>query len=252
MAGFIEPLAGEIALGGRWSAAAAGRPPERRRVGSCSSSTRCGRTSTALATVAYPLSGDGTPATDAEADARKAPGRLGIGDLADGRPAELSGGEQQRVGLHARSRAPPTSPPRRAHRPPGRGAEGHAAGGAGGGSRRPGAATLYATHDVAEAMAVADRVALLRAGRIVQVGTPAEVYQRPIDRWAAQLTGPASVLAARVVEHSGRDGMIEIGGATVRVDLSRRPRPAHPTRACWCDPTGRAWGTVTCRRAWPD
>ena len=56
------------------------------------------------------------------------------------------------------------------------------------------AAAVYATHDAEEALGVADRVALLAAGRVVQVGTPEEVYRRPVDVWAARLTGPASVL----------------------------------------------------------
>ena len=57
-----------------------------------------------------------------------------------------------------------------------------------------GAAALYATHDAEEALGLADRVALLNGGRLVQVGTPQEVYDRPVDEWAARLTGPTSVL----------------------------------------------------------
>ncbi len=60
--------------------------------------------------------------------------------------------------------------------------------------REHGAAAVYSTHDAAEALAVADRVALLRDGRIVQEGTPSEIYERPVDLWAARLTGPASVI----------------------------------------------------------
>ena len=57
-----------------------------------------------------------------------------------------------------------------------------------------GAAALYATHDAEEALGLADRVALLNGGTLVQIGTPQEVYDRPVDPWAARLTGPASVL----------------------------------------------------------
>jgi ABC-type Fe3+/spermidine/putrescine transport system ATPase subunit len=63
--------------------------------------------------------------------------------------------------------------------------------------RATGAAALYATHDAEEALGVADRVALLAAGRVVQVGTPEEVYHRPVDLWAARLTGPVSLLETR-------------------------------------------------------
>ena len=58
--------------------------------------------------------------------------------------------------------------------------------------REQGAAAVYATHDAEEALGLADRVALLSAGRLVQVGTPVEVYEQPVDAFAAQLTGPVS------------------------------------------------------------
>jgi ABC-type Fe3+/spermidine/putrescine transport system ATPase subunit len=61
-----------------------------------------------------------------------------------------------------------------------------------------GAAALHATHDVEEALAVADRVVLLRAGAIVQVDRPRDVYARPVDDWAARLTGPAAFIDVEV------------------------------------------------------
>ena len=61
--------------------------------------------------------------------------------------------------------------------------------------RETGAAAVYATHDAAEALGLADRVALLVAGRIVQVGSPQQLYAEPVSETAAQLTGPASFLA---------------------------------------------------------
>ncbi|MFC0672480.1 ABC transporter ATP-binding protein [Brachybacterium hainanense] len=68
--------------------------------------------------------------------------------------------------------------------------------------RRMCTAALYVTHDWAEALAVADRLAVLREGRIVQIGAPREVYRRPRDAWVAQRIGvpnllPCPVLAAR-------------------------------------------------------
>ncbi len=58
-----------------------------------------------------------------------------------------------------------------------------------------GAAAIYATHNAAEALAIADRVAVLRSGHVLQVGTPEELYDRPADADIARLTGPCSVLA---------------------------------------------------------
>ncbi len=123
-------------------------------------------------------------------------GRFRVGHLADRRPAELSGGEQQRVGLgralaedaalylfdeptahlvmHVRAVFVEELLTR---------------------LRDTGAAAVYSMHDAEEALGVADRVVLLADGRLVGVGTPEDAYHRPVDLWAARLTGPASVLA---------------------------------------------------------
>jgi ABC-type Fe3+/spermidine/putrescine transport system ATPase subunit len=57
-----------------------------------------------------------------------------------------------------------------------------------------GAAAIYATHDAAEALAIADRVAVLHSGALAQAGPPAAVYAEPADLTVARLTGPVSVL----------------------------------------------------------
>jgi ABC-type Fe3+/spermidine/putrescine transport system ATPase subunit len=61
-----------------------------------------------------------------------------------------------------------------------------------------GATAIYVTHDHAEAMAISDRIAVMRQGRIAQVGTPREIYQRPVDEYVAAFTGECNTLAARV------------------------------------------------------
>lgn len=67
-----------------------------------------------------------------------------------------------------------------------------------------GVTTVYATNDPAEAMYMADRIAAIEGGHLVQVGTPEELYARPADAHIAWLTGPISFLAA--VVSGGRDG----------------------------------------------
>ena len=150
---------------------------------------------TALDTVAFPLRMAGSGDGDARRRAGEILEALGIGDLGGRRPAAMSGGQQQRVGL-ARALArdatlflldEPT-----AHLDAATRAAAEALIAAQRALR--GAAAVYATHDAAEALGVADRVALLRDGRIVQVGTPKEVYEQPVDEWAAVLTGPVSVI----------------------------------------------------------
>ncbi len=221
IAGFTDLLAGEVLIRGR-RVAGGGRaePPEARRVGFVFQHYALWPHLTALETAAYPLRRDGAAGAEADRVARELLARLGIEHLADRRPAELSGGEQQRVGLaRALARRPhlylldePTahldatlkaalaeelaSP-----------------------NRQPGVATVHATHDVVEALAVADRVALMRDGRIVQVGTPVDVYERPVDRWAAALTGPASLLVGAVTG-AGPKASVRLGDVTVQAELA--------------------------------
>ena len=66
--------------------------------------------------------------------------------------------------------------------------------------RTSGITTIYVTHDQKEALSVADRIALMNAGRIVQVGTPAELYQKPINRFAAEFIGQTNLFEAFVLE----------------------------------------------------
>ncbi|MGH9269627.1 MAG: TOBE domain-containing protein, partial [Acidimicrobiales bacterium] len=84
------------------------------------------------------------------------------------------------------------------------------------------------THDQEEALSMADQVAVMRDGRIVQHGPPAEVYRHPADLWVAGFVGSANILAGVVVE-AGR-GMCSLGPVTVEtgpaagpVDLVVRP-----------------------------
>ncbi len=60
--------------------------------------------------------------------------------------------------------------------------------------RQAGATTLFVTHDAEDALAVSDRIAVLREGRILQIGTPPEIYHRPADRDVARSFGPCNFL----------------------------------------------------------
>ena len=80
-----------------------------------------------------------------------------------------------------------------------------------------GATALYVTHDCAEAMAMASRIALLEGGRVVQCGTPQELYQHPATIFAARFMGAANVLPARV--RDARAGRSPSRGAPVEVEV---------------------------------
>lgn len=240
VAGFVAPDAGEILLDGTVVASPARSvPTEDRRIGVVFQHYALWPHLTALATVAYPLRRAGVPASEARRRSRDLLEVMGIGELADRHPAALSGGQQQRVGL-ARALArdasvflfdEPTAHLDTALRTA-LSAELRA--------RRAatGAAALYATHDAGEALAAADRVALLRDGRLVQVGSPRQVYEEPVDRWAAGLTGPASVLHGDAVLVDGGAIDLALAGASLRVtgspalsaargDVLVRPEWAH-------------------------
>jgi spermidine/putrescine ABC transporter ATP-binding subunit len=74
--------------------------------------------------------------------------------------------------------------------------------------RQLGATFVFVTHDQGEAMAMSDRIAVMNAGRLQQVGTPAEIYERPANRFVATFVGHANLIEARL---TGRkvDGVAE-------------------------------------------
>ena len=127
--------------------------------------------------------------------------QVGMGSYGDTYPHQLSGGQQQRVAL-ARALAPrprvmlldePFSGLDRALRNQIRDETLHVL-------KQSGAATLMVTHDPEEAMFMADRVALMRAGRIVQVGQPADLYLAPDNAFVASFFGEVNRLFGIVRE----------------------------------------------------
>ncbi|WP_222263276.1 ABC transporter ATP-binding protein [Modestobacter marinus] len=234
VAGFLEPTSGVVRLGGR-TVSGAGRPvpPERRDLAVVFQNYALWPHLTALDTVAYPARRRGESRAQARAEGRALLGRLHVAHLADRRPAELSGGEQQRVGL---ARALARRPAVYLFDEPTAHLDTHVRGvfleELASRRRESGAAAVYATHDAEEALGLADRVALLDAGRLVQVGTPEQVYAQPVDAFAARLTGPASVIDAP--DGSGellvRLGWARLGGpleGKVRGSWFRGPHTDH-------------------------
>jgi iron(III) transport system ATP-binding protein len=232
IAGFVAPLAGEIWLAGGL-ASTPGRclPPERRRIGMVFQDHALWPNMSVLDTVAYPLRRGGAAKAAAREAAQAILAQMNLAPLAERRPGQLSGGEQQRVGL-ARALAcepalylfdEPTAhldaslraqileevARRRA---------------------ADGAAAIYATHDAAEALAIADRVAVLHSGRLAQAGPPADVYAEPDDLTVAGLTGPVSVLDAPVRAATAGRYTIDVGETSATVPAGSAPAadPAAP------------------------
>ncbi len=201
IAGFHRPDAGEVRLDGRLVAGGGTDvPPERRRVGLVPQDGALFEHLTVAGNVGF-----GLP--------RRAPGRrariaemlelVGLAELADRRPRELSGGQQQRVAL-ARALAPapslvlldePFSALDAALRAEIRDQVRAVL-------RAAGATAVLVTHDHVEALGLADRLVVLRAGRVVADGTPRAVYREPADAAVATAVGDAALLPA--IRQDGR------------------------------------------------
>jgi multiple sugar transport system ATP-binding protein len=147
---------------------------------------------------------------------------LGLEDFLDRRPKQLSGGQRQRVAMgRAIIREPvaflmdePLSNLDAQLRV-------HMRGEIEALQKRLSVTTLYVTHDQIEAMTMGDRVAVLRAGELQQVGTPTEVYDRPVNLFVAGFMGsPPMNLARGTIESAD-------GGLAVRIGSSTLPIPAE-------------------------
>ena len=90
--------------------------------------------------------------------------------------------------------------------------------------RETGATFVYVTHDQREAMALSDRIAVMCAGRIEQLGEPTEVYRRPASVFVAQFVGDANVLPVEVIETGAEEATIQLGDCRHRV---RCPQPSR-------------------------
>ncbi|HYB71753.1 MAG TPA: ABC transporter ATP-binding protein [Candidatus Sulfotelmatobacter sp.] len=200
VAGFLAPDGGEILVEGR-ALSAPGRvvPPERRGMAMIFQSFAVWPHKTVRDNVAYGLKFKGVDRAEAGRRVEAMLRTVRLEGFADRYPGELSGGQQQRVAL---ARALVVEPAillldeplsnldaslreemrfeiRRLHE-----------------AFRT--TTVYVTHDQAEAMATADRIAVMHRGRIVQVGSPQEVYDRPRSAFVAGFLGRTNLVAGTV------------------------------------------------------
>lgn len=76
---------------------------------------------------------------------------------------------------------------------------------------------IYVTHDQEEAMTLSDRVVVMNKGQVVQIGSPEEVYKRPLSVFTASFVGESNLWPATIVGREGRDAVVEVAGATMQV-----------------------------------
>ncbi|MFW6091052.1 MAG: ABC transporter ATP-binding protein [Actinomycetota bacterium] len=187
IAGLEHPTEGEILIGGN---VVNGLPPRARQVAMVFQSYALYPHKTVLANIVFPLKAERMDRESREQKARWAAELLGIDHLADRRPRELSGGERQRVALaRALVREPqvflldePLSNLDAKLRASARDELKQF-------QQRVGTTTVYVTHDQAEAMGLGDRIAVMDAGRVRQLGHPRDVYDDPADTFVATFIG---------------------------------------------------------------
>ncbi len=227
IAGLETPDAGEIAIGGSPVAGPGLHvPPEQRNVGVVFQSYALWPHMSVAGNVAFPVESAGLPAPERRERVERALETVGLTAFAERRPAALSGGQRQRVAL-ARCLAQAAGTilmdeplanldPHLRQSMEEELAEFHA---------KTGATTLYITHDQREAMALADRIAILWEGRLLQAGSPEAVYRRPGNEKVARFIGRSALLDARVESRDGGRALAVLGETRVEVSCDEATRP---------------------------
>ncbi len=160
--------------------------------------------------IGYGLKNRGTPASEIAAKVEDAAKMLNLTEYLDRKPAQLSGGQRQRVAMgRAVVRDPalflfdePLSNLDAKLRNQMR-IEIKAL------QRRLGTTAVYVTHDQVEAMTMADRIIVLNAGRIEQIGTPSEIYHNPASTFVASFMGAPPM---NLIEAEASDGQVRLNG----------------------------------------
>jgi putative spermidine/putrescine transport system ATP-binding protein len=217
LAGFEHPTSGRITLAGR---PIDGVPPHRRDIGVVFQNYALFPHMSVLENVAFPLSVRKISTAEMNERARAALSMVHLQHLADRKPAQLSGGQQQRVAL---ARALVFEPKlilmdeplgaldkqlrehmqyeiKHLH-------------------ERLGVTIVYVTHDQGEALTMSDRVAVFNEGRIQQLSTPKELYERPQNAFVASFIGENNAISGTLARASGGECEVETAGGRLRCAL---------------------------------
>ncbi|MFF3666551.1 ABC transporter ATP-binding protein [Microtetraspora malaysiensis] len=210
IAGLETPTSGNIWIGGTEVTSV---PPGKRDVAMVFQDYALFPHMDVTANIAYPLRIRKVPRARREARAAETASRLSLSELLTRRPAQLSGGQQQRVALaravachpraflfdeplsnlDARLRLEARTFLKRLQ-------------------RELAVTTVFVTHDQGEALALADRIAVMSAGRFTQVGTPTEVFQRPANTFTAAFIGSTPM---NLLPGTAGNGALRVAGAVL-------------------------------------
>ncbi len=212
IAGFEQPTSGEILLRGQ---PMQNVPPFHRPVNTVFQDYALFPHMTVLDNVMFGLRMANVPHADAKARALAALELVRLPDVADRKPRQLSGGQQQRIALARALVNEPTvlllDEPlgaldlklRKAMQYELKAMQ-----------QRLGITFIYVTHDQEEAMTMADRIAVMSHGQVLQIGTPEAIYERPASRFVADFIGETNFMSGKVAELQGEYARIDIGQDT--------------------------------------
>jgi iron(III) transport system ATP-binding protein len=228
IAGLTLPTRGRVLLGGR---DVTDDPVERRNTALVFQNYALWPHMTVRENVEFGPKMRGLGRAERRAVAARSLSRVEMADLAGRKPNQLSGGQQQRVALARALAAQPDcllldeplsnlDARLRLH------------------MRQElrwlvkstGTTAVYVTHDQKEALSMADRVAVMDAGRVVQIGTPEEVYNEPGTHFVADFLGEANFIEGRVIA-SGPPGVIETPAGRL-LAAAGCPAPGGPVCCC--------------------
>jgi spermidine/putrescine transport system ATP-binding protein len=224
IAGFEQPTSGQILLDG---IDVSGVPPHKRNVNTVFQSYALFPFLTVFDNVAFGLRNRKLPAAELSSRVSAALALVKLEAFGKRRPAQLSGGQQQRVAL---ARALVLQPAvllldeplgaldaklRRSLKVELKALQ-----------EQVGITFLYVTHDQEEALTMSDRLAVMRDGQIVQVGTPSAVYEGPADTYVADFLGVSNLMAVDIVERGpGSRCQARLGETVLTVEHGGQDAP---------------------------
>ncbi|MCA0919391.1 ABC transporter ATP-binding protein [Pseudooceanicola nanhaiensis] len=226
VAGFLEPTSGSIKLGERDLTRL---PAHARNIGLVFQTYALFPHLTVRDNVAFGLKQRNVGAADRRKRADDMIERVGLGHLADRHPANLSGGQRQRVAL---ARALVIEPPLLMFDEPLSNLDAKLRVDMRVEIRRlqqaNGTTALYVTHDQEEAFSISDRVAIMNAGKIMQLDTPEVLYSRPANAFVADFVGFENMIPMRAISEAGDAVRAEMaGGATIDLPKDKFTVPAQ-------------------------
>lgn len=235
IAGFESPTDGRIILNEQ---DITNQPPNKRDMALVFQSYALFPHMSVFDNIAYGLKLRNVPRQDINRQVETMLKQVGLVGLGDRRPNQLSGGQQQRVAL-ARSLVMEPSvllfdeplsnldaKLRVQMRSEILGLQ-----------RRLGVTSVYVTHDQVEAMALSDRIVVMNLGQIEQIGTPDQIYRRPISRFVADFIGRANFLDTKIEAQNANTVTVSILGQQVEVSMET-PAPANAAMVALIRPEG--------------